>query len=245
MAEDQLPLELRNCPIADSVVEIRFLTEIFPQAVFGIAYEKLKNLFPKVEALPITQFPGPLLQSDQNLKFKPHYKILGDKFMAQIGPDVLSVSPTMPYPGWREYYPVIEETFGRIFDSGLIASIIRLGLRYTNFFEHQDIFSKLNLKISLNKDESIALKNTILRTEIAAGGFNNILQISNSASKVGSNNIQTLGSIIDVDTIKEYNRPFKDLGSFMHEVEQAHEVEKRMFWDLLNSDFRQELKPIY
>lgn len=244
VAQEDLPVHLGNCPIADSVVETRFTTKLFPQAVFGIAYEKLRDLFPTVEPLPITQLPAPMLQGDPNFKFKPHYRLKNNQgFLIQIGPDVLSVSPVMPYPGWSKFRPVIEETFSRIFDAGLFDIVLRIGLRYTNFFEGQDILNKTNLKIAYDK-KSITFKNSILRTELEVEGFLNILQISNAASLADPKGVRN-GSIIDVDTISEYNGRLSDRKYFMDLIEKAHAVEKRVFWDLLNDQLKRELNPSY
>lgn len=245
VAQDPLPLRLENCPLADSVVEIRFTTGVFPQAVFGLTYEKLKDLFPTVEPLPITQLPLQMLEAEPNLKFKPHYRLKNDKgFLVQVGPDVVSVSPVMPpYPGWDKYYPVIEQVFSRIFEARLFETVVRIGIRYTNFFRDQDIFDKINLKVFYENKPKI-LQNTVLRTHIVSEGFVNILQISNAA-KFSDEQESRIGSIIDVDTISEYNGQMEDVKSLMSLIEKAHNAEKRVFWDLLNDQLKRELKPQY
>lgn len=245
-AKKHLPLSLEICPIVDAVVEIRFTTDIIPQAVFGVAYEKLKKDYPRVENLPILQLPQVLIEKDPNLQNKPHYKLYGDNFSVQIGPNLISVSPLFlanDYPGWHDYSREIFEVFTVLSDSGIVSSVTRLGIRYTNFFERMDIFKKINLLISYNK-EVIPYRKTLLRTELEVDNFINTLQLSNDATQQLPSGLR-YGSIIDVDTYREYPSPNNFTEIFRNEINHGHDIEKQIFWDLLNDEFKSELRPTF
>lgn len=253
LTSKELPIKLEKCPIVDAVAELRFTTQFHRQAVLGVFYEKVKVDFPEIEALPILQIPPQLLSTDPNLLFKPHHRLKGKKFSVQVGPDVLSVSPTMPYPGWSEYFPVIKDVFNALFESKIPNSIIRMGMRYTNFFQDQNVFKKVKLDL-LHSGKSIPFVNTVLRTDlVSTDGFTNILQIANSAQRnnhvVGKNGLPHVqvesGSILDIDTYKEYPSGIGELEKVIQEIQAAHQCEKSFFWDILNDEAHQELKPVY
>lgn len=247
-----LPVTLENCPIVDAVAEVRFLSGIPKQAVFGILYEKLKDHYPGITALPILQVPPAVLEIDPNLHFKPHYRLQGltEKFFLQIGPDVLTVSPTMPYPGWSLYWPEIQRVFTTLISSGVLKSIIRIGVRYTNFFPGDDLFSRVNLGLSL-QEKPVPFKNTLLRTEFSAeDGFFNTLQMASGAKQEQQSTdgkvevVQRPGCVLDIDTFKNYEHT-DGVQEFIQDISKGHDIEKQFFWDILKDEARRELKPIY
>jgi uncharacterized protein (TIGR04255 family) len=243
-SKTKLPCTLGKCPIVDSVVEFRFSTSIYRQAIFGIAYEKLKLQYPKVEAQPILQFPQILIDTDPNLKFKAHYKLIGPKFGVNIGPDVISIFPiqSIPYPGWNEFARAINEVVQLLQDARIIERVLRLGIRYTNFFEGVDIYKKSNFSMLYNGN-MISYKNTLIRTDIDYDGFTTTIQMSNFSAREIDGQKPIIGSIFDLDTFKDY--PTGEVVSkvISEEMHLAHKVEKQLFWDLLNDDLKNDLEP--
>ena len=97
------PKTINPCPILDALIEIRFSSKINSNAVFGLFYNALQSDFPKVESLPILQLPDIVRVNDPNFRYKPHYKISNDKFVLQIGPDVIAISAYPSYVGWEVF----------------------------------------------------------------------------------------------------------------------------------------------
>jgi len=236
------PKKIENCPIVDSVIELRFISKIFPNAVFGLIYNSLVNEYPNVEKLPILQLPEQLRDADPNFKFKAHYKITSkDGFVVQIGPDVIIIGAPNPYSGWVEFSNRIYFVIKQIHNLNIIDKVTRLGVRYINFFD-DNIFDKVNINISIGGN-SLDPKNTLFRTEIKKNGYLNSLQVANNAIQMikGKPNH---GSIIDIDVFKEYNTgEFKDF--YQDEIEKAHNTEKEIFFDLLKPAFLKSLNPTY
>ncbi len=233
-----LPEKIENCPIIDAIVEIRFETNIYPHAVFGVLFHALKHRFPNVENLPILQLPEQLREMDPKLKYSPHYKATDGAYQVQIGPRVFTLSSPVPYAGWRAFSEVLHSCYATLFSLNVIEKVTRLGIRYINFFD-LDIFDKINLQVTLNNELHIPI-NTHLRTQLAAGDFLVNLHISNSAKFENRS-----GSILDLDTYKEYDEEmdFKDhMGS---ELDKGHEIEKKAFFSLLNAAFLHSLHPVY
>jgi uncharacterized protein (TIGR04255 family) len=236
-----LPKRIELCPIIDAIIEIRFKSDLFSNAVFGVIYNNLKAEFPTPEKLPILQMPEQLRDIDPNFKFKPHYRIQNQNSIIQIGPDVITISSPMPYRGWDEYFHNIKNYLEIIFSLNVISSVSRLGLRYINFFD-SDIFEQINLRVSINsKDHSC--KNTLFRTELSGGSFSNTLQIANNAAHI-VNNKSKIGSVIDIDISKLYaGNEF--LVNYPSEIDEAHSQEKQLFFSLLKPDFLKSLNPVY
>lgn len=232
-----LPKNINPCPIVDALIEVRFDTRINANAVFGMIYSVLQKDFPRVETLPILQLPEIVRTSDPNLKYKPYYKISDERFVIQIGPDVISISSFPEYLGWNCFSKTIFNVLSKIEGIGIIDIVERIGIRYINFFEH-NIFEKINLKVSIGS-EDILYKNTIIRTEIEQGEYSSYLQIANNANINGKH-----GSIIDIDTFLT-----KNLKSFSSRnvdiINIGHLKEKELFFSLLKPEFLNELNPIY
>ena len=182
--------------------------------------------------------PDLVRASDPNFKYKPHYKISNEKFVLQIGPEVIAISAFPNYVGWEDFSNKIFDILDKIKDVGIINTIERIGLRYINFFEG-NIVNSINFDISIN-NKNIAYKNTVLRTEIEHdANFSSTIQIANSAI-----NRDKIGSIIDIDTFCSKNL----VDFFSNKIEiinKAHANEKELFFSLLKTDFLQTLKPTY
>ena len=146
----KLPKKIDPCPIVEAIVEIRFDSVIVSDAIFGLIYNSFKDSYPTTEKLGILQIPEAIRSSDQELSFKPHYKLLNDDFIFQVGPKVLSIVSTKEYVGWGKFIEEILRSFKIVKDLAIIDKVKRIGLRYINFFDF-DIFEKINLNMKLNE----------------------------------------------------------------------------------------------
>jgi uncharacterized protein (TIGR04255 family) len=235
----EIPIKISPCPIVDSILELRFTTSLPHDAIFGIVYSAFKADYQKHESLPILQLPEPVRKTDPNLKFKPYYRLLNEKFVIQIGADVLTISSFPQYVGWTSFQTEISNFYNTVKALSIIDNVSRIGLRVINFFPKIDIFQ--NAKISISVSESpITSQKTLLNTEFEyEHSIKSTLNISNNAQI----NLQ-YGSIIDIDTFCEYNKEF-DVSHIMKEVDVIHNKEKALFFSLLKNEFLKQLNPEY
>jgi len=237
----ELPIRIEKCPIVDAIFEIRFTSNIYSSAVFGLIYNILKDNYPEVVKLPILQLPEELRENDPNLRFKPTYKAAGDGFIIQIGPEVFSITSEIPYVGWKRFSAEIENILKSIFEQDVIKRVHRLGLRYINHF-NTDIFNNIKLNVLIDNKER-ALKNTVFRTEIEKGDFLSTLQIANNVGNA-TDKRERNGSILDIDVFKIFDDDsFED--NFMKLINEAHYSEKRLFFELFTEKFLNSLNPVY
>ena len=238
-----LPSRIEKCPLIDALIEFRFEAAIAKSAVFGVIYNLIRNDYSgNVINLPILQIPEQIREVDPNLKFKPLYRIEGDKFIIQIGYDVLSISSKMPYVGWPEFSQHSLSLINKIIQEGIIKRVSRLGHRYINFFRG-DITNSLTMSFSMT--EKYVSENLLIRTDVRDGNFMNTLQFANNANyRPNPNTSEIVGSLIDIDTSREYSDNFF-IENREQEINMAHECEKKLFFSLLKPTFLETLNPTF
>lgn len=238
-----LPSRIEKCPLIDALIEFRFEAAIAKSAVFGVIYNLIRNDYRgNVINLPILQIPEQIREVDPNLKFKPLYRIEGDKFIIQIGYDVLSISLKMPYVGWPEFSQHSLSLINKIIQEGIIKRVSRLGHRYINFFRG-DITNSLTMSFSMT--EKYVSENLLIRTDVRDGNFMNTLQFANNANyRPNPNTSEIVGSLIDIDTSREYSDNFF-IENREQEINMAHECEKKLFFSLLKPTFLETLNPTF
>lgn len=238
-----MPSRIEKCPLIDALIEFRFEAAIAKSAVFGVIYNLIRNDYRgNVINLPILQIPEQIREVDPNLKFKPLYKIEGDKFIIQIGYDVLSISSKMPYVGWPEFSQHSLSLINKIIQEGIIKRVSRLGHRYINFFRG-DITNSLTMSFSMT--EKYVSENLLIRTDVRDGNFMNTLQFANNANyRPNPNTSEIVGSLIDIDTSREYSDNFF-IENREQEINMAHECEKKLFFSLLKPTFLETLNPTF
>ncbi len=233
----KLPIRISPQPIIDAITEFRFDTILHPSAVFGVIYNSLKNDYPAVSELPITQLPEVLRDKDESLRYKPHYLITSVKgFKVQIGPKVVTVSSPIEYVGWIVFENEVLRIINIMSELKIVKSVKKIGIRYIDFFE-ADIFEKINLSIEHSAlDLESQSKN--FQAVFADDNCKHIIQISNSANYNSMN-----GSVIDIDTILQGDEVrlevVKDL------LNNLHKKNKKLFFNLLKKEFIDTLNPEY
>ncbi|MBR5695990.1 MAG: TIGR04255 family protein [Paludibacteraceae bacterium] len=230
-----IPSRLENSPLVDCVIELRFETDLVKSAVFGVIYNCIKGMYPGiVYNLPISQLPEQIRDSNPDLKYKPMYRLENDKTILQIGSDVICISSKIPYIGWNTFYEITVDIIKKVLGLGFIKRISRVGFRYINFIEG-DIKDLLKLSFKLDDNTFDSLN---IRTRIVKSGFINNLIFSNDAFFN-----QKKGSVIDIDTSKEYNDNYF-YNNIESELGKAHQCEKELFFSLLKEELLQRFNPI-
>ena len=121
----------------------------------------------------------------------------------------------------------------------MILKFSRIGLRYINFFS-EDIYANISLQV-LHNNSDLQSFNKLVKFELRKDSFNQSVTIANNTSLV-SNNKPLFGSVIDIDT---YTSSQNDLvkTEIINSFEKAHNTEKELFFNLLNTSFIEKLNP--
>lgn len=241
----KIPIKLNLCPIIESVFEIRFDSSLDANIVFALIYSKLKDDFPKVETLPLSELPASMRDADPNLKYQPAYKLHykdNENIILQICAKAVGFSFSPEYCGWNDFSSFVIRYLNRIKETGVISHVIRIGFRVINFIEG-NVFDgeKINLKIKLGNEE-IPYKETSIKTIFSDGDCHSITMIFNEAQL---NNVAPIkkGSVIDIDTFSiNCSSFFEDAPAFL---ESVHIAEKKVFFNLLTTEYLNSMQPEY
>ncbi|MFO7852064.1 MAG: TIGR04255 family protein [Bacteroidota bacterium] len=236
-----LPTKIDPCPIIDAIFEVRFTSKMPSSAIFGVIYGQLSSKYPDVHKLPLSQMPEQLRETDPNLMYKPIYKITDGQFIVQIGPKVITISSPPEYIGWKEYSTRIYNCLKSLQQINVVDKVIRIGLRYMNFFDY-NIFDDIKMGVMFDS-KPITSDNTQIRTELKELSFNCTLQVANKV-EISKENIKRNGSIIDIDTFRS-ERLGKFFSQYKEIIEEAHIAEKTTFFRLFTEEGIQKYNPQY
>lgn len=246
MSKIKIPKKIEPDAIIDAICEIRFEPKVDGEAVFGIIYNSIKNEYNSLQKLPILQLPLEIRENDPSFKYKPAYKLTSKKskqnFCTQIGSNVISISNTPCYSGWEAYFIEIKNITKQILETDVIKNISRIGLRYVNVFDKEDIYEFMNFDFKLNESkfnpEQLTLKTTIKNENQL-----HTLRIANKGDVLKNDNIIT-GSLIDIDTYCNIENNI-DEKSLYEIINGLHESEKKLFFSLLKEKFIKSLNPTF
>lgn len=243
---DKCPKKLNKCPLREAIFEIRYEPNFPSEAVFGVIYAAVKDLFPKdaLKTLPIQQIPEQIRLNDENFKYQAWYSLVRDNMQFNIGPNSLTFINTGNYSGWVKLFTFFSTVLKEIKKCAVIKTVERIGLRYINVFQ-ENILANSDITIQLSNlklaDNRLLNETTNLRTELIDSGFVKVLQIGNSVDILSGKN-KSKGSIIDIDCIYEWKEnTFFD--KYIDIINIAHTKEKQLFFSLLKEDFMRTLNP--
>lgn len=237
-----IPIKLEPTPIVSAVVEIKFISSVPSEAVFGIMYPLLSKEYKKLNKLPVLQVPNDIRDRDPNLIFAPHYEFYDEikNLKILVGPRVIAIAfhktENNEYPGWTEYIQEeIISIYSKVFTSGFIERINRFAIRYTDFFK-SNVFEHTKYKVSSPEGGNLGLNEKIqFSRNFQEEEFSHNIVISNNAEFI-FNNKKEYGSIVDIDTYTEnidenFQNDYADI------LQKCHLLNKNKFFDILEKKY--------
>ena len=241
------PLRLANDPIVEAIAEIRFEPTI-PSAgdlLPGMIFPAVKDVVPKIERLPFAEVPRQFQDADQNLRYAPRHKLAGGQFALLLGDRVVDIACARPYIGWDKYRELINKVFLALNGTGLVKQVERFSLKYVNVLEAKtpaEQFAFLELKAFLGQYAFTDYLSQF-RTEIPLGPTLNIVELTASVGVQSPQGKQSHGLLFAIDTLYTIGNEFwKDP---LKIIDEAHAIEKSLFYDLLNADAMKSFNPIW
>lgn len=238
--KNKIPNKLKKCPLLEAIVEIRFESNYPDGSIIGILYSKLKDTFGKYEELPHLQIPEQIRKQDKNFEYAPLYKFDNKNYEINIGDKVISILDKKEYGGWKNYELQIKNIIEILSEIELIAQVNRIGIRYINFFENENMQDKIKLKISNSPFE---IFQTTIATSLKMENFEVNLVISEN-NQILLENGNLNGSIIDLDTYCNFNKRMNN-NEIIEQINLAHEVVKNVFFTTLEDEYIIQLEPEY
>lgn len=239
----RLPSIITPCPIAEAIVELRFVPKLPEAVILGLIYQELGKQYPKVVKLPIVELPEVIRKNDPSLIYKPYHQLKDQagQYTVLSSPNLIAITCVSPYTGWEKFSARVREAFAAVEKIGLVDKGVRLGVRYVNVFKEENICANLNLAMTYNSSQVVE-ENVSMRIGVPVEQFFATISVDNSAAWSSDGSKAVKGSVIDIDLA--FNNI--DPAGIVEKIEKAHELEKKIFFSLLKEDYlKQKFNPKY
>lgn len=237
----KVPVKIDPCPIINARVEFRFDPSVADNDVIGIVYKEFNKDYPVLKGLPGLQIPKEIIKDDKELLYAPYYELSSKdgKRDFKIGARSFSLVSSDPYEGWSSFYKRIKDIAQRMGKLLIFEKYKRVGILYANKFD-TNIFDVTDIFIKVRNDRLGDLE-TNINFALMYKKFTNRIRVANNVNFKKKGEVTSKGSLIEIATYTE------DLeGDIMGIVDDAHLVEKKVFFTLLNDNFiKKQLKPEY
>jgi uncharacterized protein (TIGR04255 family) len=251
MKVERLPVRLRAEPLLEAVCEMRFASS-FPASNIlpGLLLQGLqaKGNQISMQRLAASNLPKEMRDVDQALRDAPLIMLKWGERNVFIGDSMVSVSCAKNYPGWTLFREDIEKVFRIAANSQIIQSITRFSLKYVDLIQGGNLQTAGGLDISVRLGElTLDRQNTVIRMEVVDPPFLHVVNAMTAADAVREGAAPLRGSLIDVDTL--HLSPEASVEGFMdrlaHNLDDAHDRNKRMFFECLTQETLDRLEPSY
>ncbi|MCH7396506.1 TIGR04255 family protein [Belliella sp. DSM 107340] len=237
----KLPSKISPDRIKDSIIEVRYSSKLPFDILLGIFFESLDDDYTYANRPNLHSTPF-VLESNVKLSISGSALFFNKKIKIEFLPNIMVFNCLESYLGWEEYFDEVKKVLVQINNTKRIESYLRIGLRYISEYPNMDIhdITKFSFSFGMPKIQS---ENFIFRSEFFENNFIIVLNLANNLNLIGSDNIVSKISNIDIDVIRDVN--ISDLDELLQIISNAHSEEKKVFFDILNERFLNELKPIY
>lgn len=244
-----MPKSLKKIPkkiddtIVSSTFEVRFTLSINENEFLGHLLDILKPKYPKFQTTN-QGIPAAMWAIDPQFKYFPEYQFSNDEFTILIGKHSMVFEYLSEYKGWDHFCSQLKAVLSEIDKLKKIFHVTeRLGLRYINLLgDNAKLEDVLDLKLKIEFD-NLEQKNISFRNEIVLDNANVIINIFENGTVTRMNKVST-GLVIDVDVSTTGNLP--TVGTLLLPfIEDLHQKEKYVFFNILTQKFVESRNPIY
>jgi uncharacterized protein (TIGR04255 family) len=241
----KIPKKINPDNLKDTIVQVLFTSAISPELFIGSFSHIFSGIFKFITATPKSK--GLKLDGD-NLLISPIEKgFFLDKtetVKVDVTGGAIVFNCYKDYIGWDKYTAIINATIEKLFSSGLIKDVTRVGIRYISVFDDVNLINSLNMNLSIEIPNK-GLNSTQVRTEYIENEFKVILTLINKINQQQESEKEaSTASIIDIDVIQILKNN-SDIKSVLQIIENGHQKQKSTFFSLLKPSFLETLKPEY
>lgn len=236
----QLPKKIDD-GLKDAIVSIQYISELPNGTDLGYFHIALKEeLKGFVLNNKYQSFPGSnlLIEEGNNV-----YLTKDDAVKVTFARNNITFNINKKYIGWGHYFTSIQYILKQLFDRKIITKVNRIGLRYISQFDDIAIHQNINGNINLDFVEGDI--SGISRFELSVKDFIVLLTLTNKQQVPENISKADYISIVDVDVVNVFNQLINDYEQVIRLIDEAHSIEKEVFFMLLKQDFLQTLNPKY
>jgi uncharacterized protein (TIGR04255 family) len=246
MGMSALPEKLRNPPLVEAVLELRFhpsqpaAGDLLP----GLLFAELKGEFAQIEQLPFGNISRLVRMSvPPELQYQAHVKLVSQAATILIGDRSVTITQSPPYAGWTAFRSLGERVLDVAKKTGLIATVERYSFKCINVIEPKGRhpFDILRGEFHLG-NQKILRDGLHMRFHVEHPKLLNIIEVAGEATATWRGGART-GALVSVDTISAAdNKTFwSDLRA---NLDQAHLVLKGIFFGIVRQEIIEEWEPI-
>ncbi|MBF0502324.1 MAG: TIGR04255 family protein [Candidatus Riflebacteria bacterium] len=237
-----VPMKITPNPIIQTIVDLRFRTEVPSGAVFGLVYDQLKSSYPHFEQRPILQMPESIREKDPAFQYEPWYAGRRGSAVLSVGPRIIALT-LENYNGWESFSTDLKPVLETLQKISLINQLERVAIRYVNFFPEN--FLEITNACITFAEEQVSNDPVFLRTEVFKSPFKCVVQMANRAT-VQRNGKRDEGSVIDLDAFVEGALlPSGAEDNLLELIHQGNTLCKGVFFGLLRKEYVEKCCPVY
>lgn len=239
----KIPIKIDHGHIIDSVVEIRFVPKNKKNVLMDVL-SVLKDLIPDY-SYTMSEIPRQLRQAEPQFEFAVEAALASKEFSVGIGSNAIVFNCQNGYKSWNEFFPFIIKILEKI--SNQIDSVLRIGVRFSNFFEGITELKYFNIDFAVGtKNLKQVGRSEAKQLLVRFSTFED--PVSYNVTIASTANVPTKkkpGMLIDIDAYMDKGLP-KAIGKELFEcIEKTHVMEKELFFSLLEESFLKSLNPVY
>lgn len=243
MPTSELPSRINPDAIVEALIEIRFDLGTFPEVFIGQVLTSAAALRLRPVRLPGADLPQTAKDSDPNLRYQPAYQLEGNGELVRVGSNVLSIHRLPPYCGWEQFLPRALEILQACWQGCGQPVVSQCGLRYINALRSDlhgvSTIDDLNLDVSVAGEAIIDV--TVSYVDNQDTNSKALVRVA-SHSHVTGQLPENTTFIVDVDVQSRSAEQMTNVGAIENWLFGAHQLEKRLFFNLLPNRIVEGLK---
>lgn len=245
-----LPKKIENDHLVETIAAVRFVpsddsnSALWPGLLMpplkeeGYTYIPIRRNKPAdaaTDAEPVVDAELPEVSMFANLDFSIRVLIEGNtvSFNYMAG----------HYGGWDQYAAQIERVLAILSNAGVAGAFDRAMVRYISEYPEVDVLQHIKPQLSVaDASGFVPQEVTFTRNDDGARAFVAVSSMLPRRNSDGSD--EHLASLFDVTVYRNVEGD-RNAPAALRALATAHRLEKKCFFELLQPDFLQSLKPVY
>lgn len=244
----KIPKKISPDRIKDAIVEVRYSSSLHFEVIAGMFYQSLDDSYsytnrPLHKTAPYQQN---IATGELTFALGGQSIFYNDKIKIQVLPNSLVFNILNEYISWENYKPEIEKALKQLQKANVIEKFTRIGMRYISEYPNHDLGTCVKFNFTFGMPSVVSDK-YLFQTEFQYDGFRVILNLKHNQPVISireKNQVSVATSTIDIDTISK-DFQITDLKQLLDIIDEVHQKEKEMFFNLLREDFLKTLNPEY
>lgn len=237
------PERIEPDAILEAIVELRFDVDQLPEIIIGKLLSSPYLADWVITRLPQADIPYAAKKSDASLRYQPMYQLEQGSWLIRLSANQLSLHILPPYCGWQLFESKTREFLSHCWEGIGRPMLTRCGLRYVNALTGQghgvSSIDDLNLKVDVGGKSLVDV--TVTYGSDQSNGTEALVRIA-SRKHVEGDLPDDASFVVDIDIRNEKPADFTSMTSVLEWLEVAHELEKRLFFELLPRSIVQKLE---